>query len=439
MSPRAWFPAVLAMSARLVADPGPRLDQCQVIGTHNSYHVAPGPVIDALLRQKIGAEADALAYTHRPLREQLEILGIRQLELDVYADPEGGRFAAPLGPAAAEAAGLGTVPSHDPRGILREPGFKILHVPDVDYLSRAPTLRAALEEIRDWSAAHPFHFPVVVMLELKDEGAGEGLTRPLPFDAGLLAALDAEIRAVIPERQRFEPDQLRAGHDTLRDAVRGRGWPPVSELLGRLIFTLDNGGAVLERYLEPSATLKGRVLFVSVAREHPAAAWMKRNDPVRDFEEIRALVREGFLVRTRADSPIDAARRNDPAQRDRALASGAQLVSTDYPEPDLSLSPYAVRFADGRVARANPVSGGAFPGDADMERLAADTPAIRNRLGMADHDRRRLDEAAPITNGCWRWIRPLRRRLPTGSWCAGVRRPSSGTGPTRSASATSRW
>ena len=39
-----------------------------------------------------------LDYTHRSLREQLSRLGIRQLELDCYADPDGGRFARPLGP-----------------------------------------------------------------------------------------------------------------------------------------------------------------------------------------------------------------------------------------------------------------------------------------------------------------------------------------------------
>jgi len=36
--------------------------------------------------------------------------------------------------------------------------------------------------------------------------------------------------------------------------------------------------------LKKSETLAGRLLFVSVARTHPAAAWMKRNDPVQSFE-----------------------------------------------------------------------------------------------------------------------------------------------------------
>ena len=142
----------------------PRLDQCQVIGTHNSYHIAPGPAMDALIRASVGAGADDLAYTHRPLKEQFALLGIRQVELDLYADPEGGRFAEPAGPKLAALSGGGAVPPHDPEGLLRAPGFKVLHVPDVDFVSRNRTFRSALTEIREWSAANPFHFPILVLV-----------------------------------------------------------------------------------------------------------------------------------------------------------------------------------------------------------------------------------------------------------------------------------
>ena len=69
---------------------------------------------------------------------------------------------------------------------------------------------------------------------------------------------------------------------------------------------------------------------------------MKRNDPVRSFDEIRSLVAEGFLVRTRADAGTVEARANDGSRRDKALASGAQLVSTDFPEPDPRFGDYHV-------------------------------------------------------------------------------------------------
>jgi len=98
-------------------------------------------------------------------------------------------------------------------------------------------------------------------------------------------------------------------------------------------------------------------MFASVAPENPAAAWFKINDPIKDFDRIQKLVREGFLVRTRADADTRQARTNDVAQRDKALASGAQFISTDYPEPDRRFSDYSVRFPDRQVARSNPVIG----------------------------------------------------------------------------------
>jgi hypothetical protein len=350
--------------------------------------------MDALIRLRSAADADSLAYTHRPLREQLEILGVRQLELDLYADPEGGRFAEPRGPGVARERGLGTVPPHDPEGVLRRPGFKILHVPDVDFVSRNPTFRQALETIGEWSREHPLHFPLFVLIELKDDSLGAGFTPVLPFDERLLEAVDAEIREVLPASQRFEPDQLRSGRPTLREAVDGHGWPAVPELLGRILFALDNEGALRDRYVGQATNLSGKVLFVSVPEDHPAAAWMKINDPVGSFDRIQSLVRRGFLVRSRADAGTLQARTNDGTQRDRALASGAQFVSTDYPEPNRSFSPYAVRLPGGGVARPNPVTGGDLPSGADLEMLSVQTPAHQVFLGERAHAKRRLAEAS---------------------------------------------
>ena len=54
-------------------------------------------------------------------------------------------------------------------------------------------------------------------------------------------------------------------------------------------------------------------------------------------------------------------------QRDKALASGAQFISTDYAEPDRRFSDYSVRFPGGQVARSNPISGDPAWADLDLE------------------------------------------------------------------------
>ena len=73
----------------------PRLNQIQVIGSHNSYHIAPDPGVMSLIAAGGARRAESIDYTHPPLAEQFSQLGIRQVELDVYADPKGGLFASP--------------------------------------------------------------------------------------------------------------------------------------------------------------------------------------------------------------------------------------------------------------------------------------------------------------------------------------------------------
>jgi Phosphoinositide phospholipase C, Ca2+-dependent len=67
----------------------PRLNQLQAICSHNSYHVAPRGTIRHLIIARNAQRAQGLDYTQRPLSEQFMALGIRPVELDVYADPKG--------------------------------------------------------------------------------------------------------------------------------------------------------------------------------------------------------------------------------------------------------------------------------------------------------------------------------------------------------------
>src|SRR6202012_4961309 len=101
------------------------------------------------------------------------------------------------------------------------------------------------------------------------------------------------------------------------------GWPLLDDARGKVLFGLDNDGVEGDQYLLSNPALEGRILFVNVPANNPAAAWMEVNDPIQHFEEIQELVKAGFLVRTRADEPTEQARANDARMRDHALASGA--------------------------------------------------------------------------------------------------------------------
>lgn len=348
---------------------GPRLNHIQMVGTHNSYHIAPHPSLAAMIRIQSAALADSIDYSHRPLGEQFEHLGIRQVELDLYADPAGDRFARPGGIQKAVESGW-PPPPEPPSAIMAQPGIKVMHFPDFDYQTTAPTFAMALEEIRAWSAAHPAHLPILMLLELKDENAGAGFTRTIPWDERQLPTVEAEILQVFKRSQILAPDDVRGGHATLREAIMERGWPEIGDARGKVMFALDNEGGVRDRYIGNEKNLSGKLLFVSVEESHPAAGWFKANNPVADFDRIQRLVKSGFLVRTRADSDTKEARENNGATRDKAFASGAQFVSTDYPEPNRSWGGYAVRWPNGTVARPNPVSLPGFDSSLDMERLA---------------------------------------------------------------------
>jgi hypothetical protein len=346
---------------------GVRLNQIQVIGTHNSYHQRTHDSLMKLIASSKPDAVQALDYGHRPLTEQLSRLNIRQIELDCYVDTEGGRFAHPLGPKKAAELGLPPVPSNDPEGKLQKPGIKVLHIPDVDYFSSVLTLLDGLKEVRAWSLAHPRHVPIFILIELKTETIGPGFTQALPWDETQLAELESEILSVFPRPEILTPDDVRGSASSLPAALRDHGWPTLDSARGKVLFGMDNEGVERETYLRGHPALEGRILFVSVPPENPAAAWMKRNDPIQDFDQIQKLVRDGFLVRTRADEPTGQARNNDTRMRDHALASGAQFVSTDYAEPNPKLSPYCVQLPRGGAARINPVSGPPALKDVDLD------------------------------------------------------------------------
>ncbi len=331
-----------------------RMNQIQTLGTHNSYHVVAEPAVLAVL----GPRARNLEYTHRPLTEQLAQLGIRQFEIDVFADPEGGRHATPAAFRLARGATLEPV-SED----MRIPGFKVLHVQDLDYRTRCATFMTCLTEIRDWSRANPTHVPVLVLVEVKDspvdDPTGIGFVTPVAIGAPELHALDAEIRSVFDADHLLTPDDVRGRHATLNEAIVTDGWPRLGDVRGKVLFALDNTDAHRDAYLEGNRSLEGRVLFVTSPPGDPSAAFLKLNESMGDDEvNIRRQVQAGYLVRTRADVPTDEARSGNTTRRDAAFRSGAQYVSTDYPEESPFGSGYRAQLpeAETLAARCNPVN-----------------------------------------------------------------------------------
>ena len=329
------------------------MNDIQSIGSHNSYKLAiPAPEW-ALIASHNKDSADSLDYSHLRLTTQLN-MGLRQIELDIVYDPEGGRFADPLLPR--ETAQIYGAMPYDAQH-MHAPGFKVLHSQDIDVHSNCATWILCLEEIKAWSDANPDHVPILIMFNAKEGGSAyPGVTPALDFSREAYRALDAETLSVFPADRIIKPDDVRGGFATLREAVLAGNWPALDSARGKVFFALDERPEKVRTYMGGRSSLQGLPLFVnSISAQEDHAAFFTMNNPVGDQERIRAAVKAGFIVRTRADANTQEARSNDTSRREAAFASGAQYISTDYYVPRLEFSDYSVSLPGGAAARCNPV------------------------------------------------------------------------------------
>jgi len=321
--PRSWvvfarsaFVLTCVACAEYPRDAELRLNHVQVKGTHNSYHVSAAP--DFL----------PWAYTHAPLATQLGAQGVRQVEIDIYWNAATG--------------------SHD-----------VLHVPEYDALSTCATLAACLAPMRTWSMENPWHVPLFVLVELKDA---------LDGTPGQFARLEAEVAAAWPREATLTPDDVRGVHETLPAALADTGWPTLGAVRGKAMFVLIGSEDIARAYFGEPASLAGKRFFGRGGAEVAWGGVRVLDGPFDQADEIRAALDARQLVRTRADGDSEEAYRGDTRRGDAAIATGAHMISTDYPVPDPRFD-YVFRLEDDRAAVCNPVT--APPGctDDDIERI----------------------------------------------------------------------
>ncbi len=339
-----------------------RLNQIQSIGTHNSYHIRPAPNLSKVMLDGnflVKGLLGSFEYTHDPLPQQFD-MGVRQIELDMLLDPEGGLYAEPFGDSVVEKSGLPPDPDFDPNNEMEKPGLKIIHMQDIDYRSVCLTFIKCLQEMKAWSDNHPQHFPIMVLVEAKDQAFPRivapgkkplDFTTPIKFNTKNISEIDREINSVFPREQLITPDDIRGDYATLKEAVMTDGWPTLAESQGKILFLMDNRN---DLYLERYPGLQGATLFAT-AKEPGTdeGMFINTNEPTR---EIPDLVEQKYIVRTRADRDTLHARVGSTEQRDKAIKSGAQYISTDYPKPNEYFSDFKVLFAENTMIRCNPLN-----------------------------------------------------------------------------------
>jgi len=279
------------------------------VGTHNSYKQAISPKVFALITASAPKVAPTLDYSHIPLDAQLDD-GARAIEIDVAYDPKGGLFSRPLGPT--------LVGDPLPAGYadaMARPGFKVLHVQDIDFRSSCLALTECLGILRTWSEAHPRHIPILITMNAKDDSLPDRGTQALKFDPAAFDALDTEILSVVPRDEIVTPDDIQGSYPSLREAVLKHGWPTLGAARGKFIFALDEDEPKISFYRAGRRSLEGRVLFVNAPDTSPLAAYLTLNEALTDTDHIARDAKLGYLIRTRADADTVEARANDTRRR----------------------------------------------------------------------------------------------------------------------------
>ncbi|WP_276755734.1 Ca2+-dependent phosphoinositide-specific phospholipase C [Pseudoalteromonas marina] len=343
-----FFIAAITWLTDAVATP---LNHFQVIGSHNSYKKALNLGVKkelSKLNPKLTAQID---YGHINIIDQLNS-GIRHLEIDVLKDPNGGLYLKPW----AEHVSIEALYSQQEIEQLSTPGFKVMHIPGVDVQSHCILLSDCLNNLKKWSQENPYHFPIVIMINVKESGTSidpQPLT--LKFTVSDYQSLDAAIKQTLSDSL-FTPDNLRKSALSLNETVIQLGWPNVNQLRQKFIFLFDGNKSQTSLYKKNRPSLRGASMFAHYEADQPEAAFMIVNNPIKHFKKIQKLIATGYMVRTRADAALDARKSEKIKQFNAAKNSGAQIISTDFipGSPQQARFNYVVQFDHGHVVRKTP-------------------------------------------------------------------------------------
>lgn len=100
-------------------------------------------------------------------------------------------------------------------------------------------LGACLNDIKQWSDAHPGHDPITLFLD-KKEGWSKASSERRPVN------LDQLVESILGNKL-YKTASLKASYQNLREAARNRAWPAMSALAGKVIIALT--GSSLSEYV----------------------------------------------------------------------------------------------------------------------------------------------------------------------------------------------
>ena len=300
-----------------------RINHIQMKGTHNSYHLAP---LIPTIR--------AYDYSHQPLDVQAEEQGVRQFEIDVWWDARGQLY---------------------------------VYHNQYDLRTTCTTFEECLNTLLNWSNENTEHVPLMIWIEPK-EWVEQSTDNTVVVELqNMLDQIEQEITQFWPRNKTITPDDVRGESETLSQAIMEEGWPLLDESRGKAIFILLSSGDLRENYHEKyPGLINSRMFTMSNEPGSSEAAIFSNTDPIGNGDEIIGLIKDGYIVRSRADNAEDGeADNNDTSRLNAAISVGAHSISTDYPSKVEGID-YWVDIPDGNPVACNPISA---PIDCTSERI----------------------------------------------------------------------
>ena len=301
---------------------GLKFNEISFLATHNSYQ---SPAVEetfklysSLENVSFGAfKGEVASFWSETLTNQLNS-GIRSLEMDIEVFDRDGEIS-----------------------------FTCMHSPYLEMATSCYDFAIAMKEIAMWSDNNPNHLPVTIIIEpksffipLKDMKA---------FGIGYADDFDAMLRETLGDKL-FTPADMLGDYESFGAMRADDGWCEVKDMLGKVLILLHQGGTT-EDYIDSDPTLRSQAMFPMLRIndiDRDCASFILCNDPGVILEMADEIAESRIICRTRADKYASITEK----RLTQAMASTAQIVSTDYPpRTDSTPESYVVSFGNNTTVR----------------------------------------------------------------------------------------
>ncbi len=304
---------------------GIKFNELSFLGTHNSYQTSAieetKKLYDSLSALTFGIyKPDAIEFESETLTDQLNC-GLRSFEMDIETFERDGEIS-----------------------------FTCMHSPYFEMSTSCYDFSLALKEISMWSDNNPNHLPLTIIIEPKKTFL------PLEdmkfFNIDYALALDETLKANLGEKL-FTPADMLRDYESFGEMRAADDWCKVKDMLGKVVVLLHEG-EVTEEYIAVDLSVKTQAMFPMLREKdinRDCASFILSNKPEELLEISEEVIGEKkIMVRTRADKFGQIT----DERRENAFASGANIISTDYPvRTDSEYGDYIVTFSEKSTVRKN--------------------------------------------------------------------------------------